>query len=75
MRAAYAVVSADSAASLLGLTLEQVGPFLRAQGWTPQPQAAGQFFAPPPVEDSKAREVSAKQLEQLTGYIAHLEED
>lgn len=70
---AYAVVSAEQAAPLLGLTREQAGPFLLARAWTADAEAAG-FFVAPPLVDSKPREVSQQQIEQLTKYVTHLED-
>jgi len=82
MASAYTVISAEAAAALLGMTAEQSAAALTAQGWTAaaaaqQPQgapASARFFTPPPLDRSKPRDISHKQIEQLTGYITHLEE-
>lgn len=71
---AYAVVSAEQAAPLLGVSREQAGPLLAERGWTADPDAAAGFFVAPPLVDSKPREVSQQQIEQLTKYVTHLED-
>ena len=88
MQSAYAVVSSEVAAPLLGVQSAQVGPLLLQQGWTQQAAAAaagagaatggaapaGSLFVPPAAVASKSREITKQQLQQLTGYIAHLED-
>lgn len=74
IRTAYALISVEQAAPLLGLQAAQVAAFLTQQGWTADPQAPAHFFTPTPVDQKKAREISQAQIEQLTKYVTHLED-
>lgn len=74
IRVAYALVSVDQAAPLLGLSKAEVPAFLLKEGWTPDAQAPTQFFTPTPADTKKARDISQQQIEQLTKYVTHLED-
>lgn len=74
IRRAYATIGVDQAAALLGLTVAQTGPYLSSLGWRVDP-ADSAFFLPEPIARPKQREISTKQIEELTNYIAHLEEE
>lgn len=74
IRVAYALVSVDQAAPLLGLSKSEVPAFLLKEGWTPDAQAPTQFFTPTPADSKKGRDISQKQIEQLTKYVTHLED-
>ena len=74
IRAAYALISVEQAAPLIGLPTAQVAAFLTQQGWTPDAQAPNQFFTPTPLEQTKARDISQEQIQQLTKYVTHLED-
>lgn len=75
IRRAYTTIGVSQAAALLGLTVESTPAFLTGSlQWTPDSSAPSQFFHPTPLAAPKPRDISTQQIEQITKYIAHLEE-
>ena len=73
---AYAAVSAESLAEKLGVPVATVHDFASAAGWTAD--AVSGFFKPLQPESEKQQKhqsVKLQQLQQLTNYVAHLEQE
>ena len=71
--AAYATVSAESLAEKLGVPVAKVHEFASAAGWTAD--AVSGFYKPLQPESDKQQSVKLEQLQKLTNYVAHLEQE
>lgn len=73
IRRAYTTISVDQAASLLGTKRAEAVQLMTKLGWTPDEKS--EFFNPTPLAIPKQREISERQIEQLTRYVADLEKE